>query len=236
MTFGQDDNGSPSNLPLEIGTPTTVPLLEAALEIRFPGDARIEALRGDFQSRIREDFPFLFVPKVNPGDSPALLPYRFQNGQATRIVGLALNSFSYWSYEYPGWESFLQEALDMWSFIAESISPETLTRVGLRYTNQFDSELKEHLNLESPPFYMVPLRNEVETHRSLTQFTTEDCSFVVSVLRLADKDELLLDYDVFVEEATPSKLSETLDTLHHKLEEEFKKCISSNLQNALNIR
>ncbi len=54
-----------------------VPLAEAVIEVRFPGDADVERVRGSFQRTIREEFPDLRVPRVVPGESIATMPYVF---------------------------------------------------------------------------------------------------------------------------------------------------------------
>ena len=84
-----------------------VPLTEAIIEVRFPGDARIDHFRGEFQQKVRNEFPLLLAPTLESNESPALLHYRFSNEAQTRSVDLALHSLMYSSKEYPGWETFL---------------------------------------------------------------------------------------------------------------------------------
>jgi uncharacterized protein (TIGR04255 family) len=112
------------------------PLTEVATEVRFKGNLLVETIRADFQSRISEEYPVLLVPGAKAGIAPPLQPYRFERQDGLAGVQLAINSFSYYSREYPGHKSFLagvEKALSIFSDLVNSIE---VTRIGWRYINE----------------------------------------------------------------------------------------------------
>jgi len=103
--------------------------------VKFKGNLAVETVRADFQSRITEQYPILLVPGAQQGIAPPLQPYRFEREDRLAGIQLAINSFSYYSREYPGHESFLAEienALGIFSDMVDSIE---VTRIGWRYIN-----------------------------------------------------------------------------------------------------
>lgn len=199
-----------------------VPLVEATIQVRFPGDARIDATRGDFQQAIVDEFPLLYVPEVSVGESPALMPYRFQNQDRTRTLALAINSFAYLSMQYPGWETFRTEFMNYWAELVTRAQPRELGRIGMRFINRFDGELLEHLALDAAPEYLAPLRQaECNFLRSATNYVDGDLELLVNVHRPQNEDVLVLDYDASTHNASPEELEATLEALHDRIEAEF---------------
>ncbi len=144
-----------------------VPLHEAVIEARFAGDARIDSWRGDFQQLIRGKYPLLLVPAVNPGDFPALLHYQFSNETQTARVSLSLNSLAFSSLEYPGWEQFRQEFIGHLQLLQRNITPNHLTRLGVRFINHFDQDLTQSFRQNLPKHYLAPLKLNPEFHLSI---------------------------------------------------------------------
>jgi len=118
----------------------SVPLTEAVIDVRFPGDASIDGARGAFQREIEEDLPNLRVPRAKEGEAFALMPYLFTDDRLLSSVGLSLNQLFYSTREYPGWESFRERFMACWSALAGLVDLDRLTRVGMRY-NQTATEV-----------------------------------------------------------------------------------------------
>lgn len=201
--------------------PTRTPLAEATIEVRFPGDLRLDVWRGEFQQKVREEYPLLFVPSVNQGDFPALQHYQFVNETQTTRVSLALNSLAFSTMEYPGWVFFEKEFLSYYRLLIDYIQPRKLTRIGVRYVNQFDSELVSMLKRSYPKKYLAGLALNPEYYLSVTRFATniKGCKLLVNVQK--ENDLLVLDYDAFMENARPEEIVDSLRALHSCVESEF---------------
>jgi len=213
-----------------------VPLIEAIIEVRFPGDARIEAIRGEYQQGIAAEFPLLFVPKLQLGDVPALLPYRFENEGRTRSVALSLHSLAYSTKQYPGWEVFLAEWSRLWSELTAKVGVKRLTRIGMRYVNRFDGTLRQKLSFGAPPPYLVvPLQDERATHRSTTEYVSDASSLLVNVEQAGADGTLKLDFDCYVQDMAAEDLKAQLELLHSRIEGEFLHAIEQAYSLEINV-
>lgn len=211
-----------------------VPLMEATIEVRFPGDARIDAIRGDFQQAIVEEFPQLFVPEVAPGESPALLPYRFQNLDGTRTVALAINSLAFLAKQYPGWATFKSDFLGFWEKLASRVQLRDLGRVGMRFVNRFDDELNQHLNIEEAPEYLASLRDpKCDFIRSATNYGDGETGLLINVHKPQSEPVLVLDYDAYTHNAKPEAIEATLESLHSRIEAEFQRTLNDDYARTL---
>lgn len=112
------------------------PLQEVVLEVRFPGEPAIETHRDEFFEIVREEFPDVLLPFVQPGQAVALQPYHFRSSDESRSLITALNRFAYVTRRYPGWESYRNEALKWLTKFGEQFRLTRLTRTGLRYINK----------------------------------------------------------------------------------------------------
>lgn len=213
--------------------PIRVPLIDAAIEVRFPGDARIEAWRGEFQQFVRDKYPLLFVPNSEPGVATPLMHYRFYNQSQTANVGLAIHSLALSCKEYPGWESFKSEFLDHWRLVAEFVQPNILTRVGVRFVNRFDSELTSCIRKEIEAPFLVPLSLSPLWHESTTRFEYNGNMISVQVHKNHEPLMVLIDLDSYTENVAPEALPVTLDKLHRNLEDNFFACLEDEYANAL---
>ena len=216
--------------------PITVPLTSASIEIRFPGDARIDSLRGLFQQAIRNEFPLLFLPRLEAGDFPSLLDYRFSNEARTRSLDVALHSFVYTSEVYPGWHSFLKEFLGYWHLLDTELTISDYTRIAIRYENRFPREWKLFLDSEHLPSYMAALKDDSSFYRSLISLPKGSHELLVSVYKPQGEEALQVDYDAFVTQpSTADQLQEILAMLHTTVEAEFLNSIDSTIAHALDL-
>lgn len=109
------------------------PLAEVIFEIRYPGETAIEGRRHEFQDKIRDDFPDLFVPLPQAREASALQPYRFEGKNSGVAIGI--NRFAYFSWNYQGFEVFKAESLRLVGIFAALFPVRRLTRIGLRHLN-----------------------------------------------------------------------------------------------------
>lgn len=197
------------------------PLVEAVVEIRFPGDVRIEVGRGEYQALVHSRFPALFVPGASEGAPPALQHYRFSDNAQTEHVGLAVNSFIFSTKKYPGWETFLGDVMHHWGLMPEWFAPATLTRVGIRFINRFVDELVEKVVAPGPAGVLQPVLDGALSHQAQTVLKVGEEGLVVTSRWNEESGELIVDLDAFARDLAPAALRGTLEELHAIIEEQF---------------
>jgi uncharacterized protein (TIGR04255 family) len=111
------------------------PLKEVIFEIRFPAETSIEGRRYDIQDKLRRDYPNLLLPVIPDGESPALVPYRFEKEDQTAGVMIAVNRFAYYCRNYLGYNSFRIECLKLAHTFFQTYNIQVINRVGLRHIN-----------------------------------------------------------------------------------------------------
>jgi len=200
--------------------PVQVPLLETVIEIRFPGEARIEVCRADYQDLIRADFPVLAVPLANPTQAPALQHYRFVNTAGTEFVGLAVNSFAHSTKEYPGWVSFRDASRKYWEMIPK-FTPKAISRVGLRYINRFDGDMLEKIIIDNNNGLFGPIFVNPALHRSTTVLAVGENPLVVNIDWMLLEKRVTLDFDCFAENVEVEDLWDVVESLHEGIEAHF---------------
>jgi uncharacterized protein (TIGR04255 family) len=116
------------------------PLGEVVFEVRFPGDLTLPRAWGDIQKKLADEFPQLFVPVLNPGDAPALTPYRLSSADGAEMVTLSLNSMAFITRRYRTFDEFRARYVRILEAFTSSFVPPKLTRTGLRYVNWIPRE------------------------------------------------------------------------------------------------
>ena len=112
------------------------PLVATVFQLRFGGEIAVEQARPLIQDAVRKELPLLFVPKATPGVAPALQGYSFKAEDDREGVDVALNSFTYVTTQYPGFESFKDQSLRFLNIFLELVPVHRPNRLGLRYVNQ----------------------------------------------------------------------------------------------------
>ncbi|MDN5942039.1 MAG: TIGR04255 family protein [Nitrospira sp.] len=111
------------------------PLIDVAFEIRFPGDPAVECRRDEFFRLVRDKYPMVYVPKLQPGEAPALALYHFKQEDDQATIMTAINKLAYSTKKYPGFDAFKEEVLRIAAIFGTTFKIEKLTRMGLRYVN-----------------------------------------------------------------------------------------------------
>ncbi|MDH5218713.1 MAG: TIGR04255 family protein [Gammaproteobacteria bacterium] len=226
------------------------PLVEVVFEIRFPGDVRIECERHLFWEKIKEDYPNILVPRPNPEQAVALMPYRFRSKDQSMTVLVSLNTFAVSTTVYPGYKEFSKEVLRLYEIFGSLYKLEKLNRVGWRYVNviQFVREnrtipLSNFLTLgfkvpESIPEEFINLNLVFESeHKGASVITRlETIESTTSVV--GSKEALLLDFDYGKvpsddEELVFPKVPEYLDMAHSKTRQLFEEFITEDYRQYL---
>lgn len=111
-------------------------LRSVSLETYFPGELRALSALGNIQDAVRETFPNLFVPHVQPGEAPALRPFQLRNADQSKSLAVAVNQATYVSFAYPGHTAFATEAVPILAIALNALKPSQLNRVVYRYENE----------------------------------------------------------------------------------------------------
>ena len=133
------------------------PICEVATEARFLGDLKIDQIRAPFQKKINEDYPTLKVPAALQGVAPSLQPIRFESSLGDSAVQLAINSISYVSKNYRGYEEFLNAFVLATQPFFDLIPEIHVTRVGWRYINRINFTREDGLL----PLYRIFKQNDL---------------------------------------------------------------------------
>lgn len=201
-----------------------VPLVEAVVEVRFPGDADLERRRGEFQRAVRAEYPDLLVPRVAVGESVATSPYVFANSERSQAVMLSINLLGYLVQAYPGWEAFRGSFLEHWERLTGLVPIERATRVALRYVNRFDGPLTSAVRRADPPPFLASLAVGATRHESSTRIRTHlgNAAHVQVRWDAADDAGLVIDLDVARDGLDDlTAMVSVLDDLHADVEELF---------------
>lgn len=111
------------------------PLVEAVFEVRFPGEPVVENRRDIFFEKIRENYPNIHVPSIQPGSHPALEAYQYHNNDSSIIVMTALNRFSVSTKKYSSFNSFRNVIISLSKEFNNCYKLNKINRIGLRYIN-----------------------------------------------------------------------------------------------------
>jgi len=128
------------------------PITEALIDIRVetPHDFKVEELKLLYPS-IREQYPhekefrryqsqvnFKNEEVVSSNPSYEHLGYVYTSSDKKQIVKVLLDGFSFSRlYPYETWADLHREAFRLWKLYEEVVSPKRITRVALRYINNF---------------------------------------------------------------------------------------------------
>jgi uncharacterized protein (TIGR04255 family) len=111
------------------------PLAQVACEIRFPGHFAATDGLARFQSAVEDQFPTLYVPRVQSGEAPALRAAQLVSADESERINVAIHLFSFDSRKYSVFAEYRARFLNLLTRFFEIHRPRELTRFGLRYKN-----------------------------------------------------------------------------------------------------
>lgn len=224
------------------------PLTSVAIEVRFRGDLGVEKNRAIIQKRIRDDYPNLYVPNIDPKVAPATQPYRFEDESNKKGIQFSICNFGIYSRDYPGHKEFISELIRVLSIFGKDLDPLSVTRVGWRYINEmaFTREnnvipVQRYLSRKGPMGFAVSKDTLALSHKVLLEEKNARLN-----IRLDSKDHteqmgheaLLFDIDVFREfspgmEMDHNKLVWHIQRLHGSAYRFFDASISATYRSYL---
>lgn len=111
-------------------------LRSVSVETHFPGQLGVYGVLGAVQTAVKAMLPNLFVPNLQAGEAVALRPFQMRDPEQRRSLAVAVNQVTFVSFDYPGYDAFLADALPMVSAALGLIKPDKLNRVTYRYENE----------------------------------------------------------------------------------------------------
>ncbi len=216
------------------------PLLEAVFEIRFPGEPAVECHRDEFFALVRGEFPMVWVPHLEAGQSPALSPYHFRSADEKSSLMIAINRFAYSTRTYTGFASFKREAMKHTAAFVQKFGLQKLNRTGLRYVNIIPFNREQGLlpieryfqfRVEVPPAKSSQVSN-LSLGYSVPR---EDGSLTIRIECVASPDQrpaFLLDFDYAKEkELTVDHLEKYIDESHQETKLFFETIVTDEYRN-----
>ena len=229
------------------------PLNEVVCQVKFPPVLRIgKESPSDLQEKVRDRFPQLEVEQAVqvqvPGigsrggptvHSPAPV-YRFKSPEGERSISLAIDFLAVSTNRYSHWDSFLQDLLFAWDAVQEVYKPPYLTRVGLRYVNEFGYANTGSRSVEELISFFAP---ELTAQLRCNAWSDPD-SMILQLLLTQNGTQLalrtafgrgehgpsfILDLDCFVEGRTSvESLWPQLTNFHENIYAAFRWCVSDS--------
>lgn len=211
-----------------------VPITEAVIEFRFtPFDSDQQNYIKEFGMLIKDEYPnlkeqttnevkFTFGPEgpapVFKELNPILICEAEDNSKHVLIADnrISLN----WKKEYPGWDLFSEEALNIWMKIQNNISTKEIIRLGVRFINHLDIRTKGIFDMDDYLLNGPKIPKGVpEAFRSFMHHTIlvdEKIQCLANYLQSYNPDEnekIVLDIDVY----TSSPIKSEREILLNKL-------------------
>ena len=214
------------------------PLVEVIFEVRFPGEPAVECHRDRFFNEIRDDFPTVWVPHVEPGKPLSMQPYHFKTNDGSESVMVAINRFAYSARRYEGFEAFRPHALSLVKKFCGKYGIKKLSRTGLRYVNVIPFLRSDDLvpwtkyftvNLAMPESSMKEVSNValvLESRSATGKMTTR-----IACGKSEDETQevFILDFDFSKTKALDvSKIPQYLDESHEHTKKVFEGVVSES--------
>ena len=119
-------------------------LQSVTFETFFRGRLDAPTRMGDVQREFESRLPDLFVPTVKTGEPLALRPFQLRDTASTRSLAISFNQASFVAFDYPGFESFRDESLEVVERTLEVMGVDELTRVAYVYDNAIEIPARDN--------------------------------------------------------------------------------------------
>lgn len=213
------------------------PLVEVVFEIKFPGEPIVECRRDIFFDFIRKDYSKVFIPQTKEGSFVALEPYHFEKEDRSSGIMLAINRFSYYCREYPGFAAFKKEVIRLIDIFKKSYPKiSVINRTGFRYINiiPFTREegivpLDKFLNVKLQLPTTIPERYNSISIGFIAKINGGSITTRIETLSATDKsgEAILLDIDYAKEEGLSiNNVGKYLDESHNYSRQLFEDLIT----------
>jgi uncharacterized protein (TIGR04255 family) len=215
------------------------PLREVAFEIRFAPRLRVAAELWRFQDQLLAEYPESSVEAAFRSNGTTLEINVFNNAAAGRLLKVSQQNFAIVFTKYASFEIFKAEVSEKVVRFCQTFGIETVTRVGLRYINQF---LLDNHNPEALPEYVRPLLDfERVPLTNIRHFVTEvevACGSHLAMMRAAlipDKALFyVLDIDCHQDEERPSgAVLDMMDSFHESAQSLFLDHVTPSYKNRM---
>ena len=212
------------------------PLSQVACEVRFPGHFSVIEGLAKFQASVEQEFPTLYVPRVQSGDAPALRASSLAAADDLERINVAIHLFAFVSRKYSVFAAYRARFLELFGKFQAIYRPPRFTRFGLRYTNILPWNTEQATATQIHPWltlgFQVPKAMEQRVAEVVGVLTLrhDHGSLRVSLERREPEikaareqlaDMLVLDLDFFASDIRPEVLGSMMDEAHRAIENLF---------------
>ena len=215
-----------NNFPKKI---TPSPLKQVNFEVRFESTVPSEAIFGLIYNQFNKEYtdieklPTLQIPELIRSQYPDLIfqpLYRLKKNAFSMNIGAKILSLSVVA-PYPGWDSYFNECLRVFSEINKLKIISSISRIGLRYIDFFELDIFPNINLQ------IQLNNSITPTKEAyfrTLLTNDEYFSLLQIgnnLTLNDQggkiDGSVIDIDTFsisIKENLIEQIKDFLDKSH----------------------
>lgn len=222
------------------------PLIEAVFEIRFPAELSIECHRDEYYSKVKEEFPQIFVPAITGVEAPSLKSYEFKSKDNSKLLKNCINRFSYHTMRYLGFAAFKEECLHYMQSFTELYKISSLKRTGLRYINHMPIvkidgciPIERYLNFgyQLPSEKIIPDKFELFHTILVLNLGEGKLRILIQYDEIQDivkTEVIILDFDYYIEGKLDAELLEHyLDDSHKHTKIIFESLISDEYRKVM---
>jgi len=219
------------------------PLSQVACEVRFTGHFSVIEGLARFQASVEQEFPSLYVPRVQSGDAPALRVSSLAAADDSERINVAIHLFAFVSRKYSVFAEYRTRFFELFGKFQQIYSPQRFTRFGLRYTNVLPWNTEQATATQIHPWltlgFHVPkvMEQRISEVAGILTLCHDQGSLRVSLERRKPEvkaarerlaDMLVLDLDFFAGDIQLESLGSTMDEAHRAIEDAFFGVLSSD--------
>jgi uncharacterized protein (TIGR04255 family) len=209
------------------------PLTEVIFEIRFLPNLSVACKRDDFYNEIKTLYPVVSFPTLTFDKHPFEQPTQYLNSEKNKLITCSAESLSISTNKYAKFSTFKEECVKLvTTFHDKYPTVNSITRLGLRYTNRIPVERKDtKIDLAKYlkfSFYLPDSLNKNKLEFFQTTFFVEleiqTCGIRVNINSINDKgnEAIILDFDLICfKEIKFNEIEKCLISYHDKIEDVF---------------
>ena len=218
-------------------------LTEALLEIRFDSPKQLPLIVGNMNYLLKDYSVFedLHVPEF-PNEPPALsklVRFRFHTEDRKKLYSLGTGVLSVNSLDYPGFDNFVKEIINVLEVYQKVSDIKNITRIGLRYINKIPTEGKDLSELLTINNTMPTPIKDIEKGFAIQSNGQIDGDVLLTKLVSQDQfstNNLLLDFDYYTErqlEFDIPQLTTWIKKAHAYIYKSFKESLTEDYFNSI---
>lgn len=178
------------------------PLQEAIFEIRFPAVEDYAIFAGGMAVELREQFPDSM--KLATAELPefirveGVVKHRFFTQDQAFLFQTGIDVVSVNVISYSSFKVFIDKIKTVLVSVQKLVSPQSITRLSIRYINKFSRTSQPFLSLNiKPPFSDIETPKSREIIMRHVKQEEDDVTLAVNITYPINETDLILDIDAF---------------------------------------